>query len=105
MILESHRFLEHAVELSSESPEDVSEYLSIDDAASSASDDSTVMEEEIDPDAPRVAQWEPDDFEVNSDPEDEDSDASEEEDQPEEKTAGSSQVHLVSVSRDRKSRF
>lgn len=56
------------------------------------------MDEDIDPDAPRVAQWEPDDFEVNSDPQDEDT--SEEEDQPEEKTAGPSQVHLVSDSRD-----
>lgn len=71
--------------------EDASGSLSNEDAASSASEQ---MEEDIDVDAPRVAQWEPDDFEANS--KSGDSDTSEE-DQPEEKVAGPSQVHLVRI--------
>lgn len=74
--------------------EDASGSLSDEDAASSASERSIEMEEEIDIDAPRVAQWEPDDFEANS--KSGDSNASEE-DEPEEKVAGPSQVHIVRI--------
>lgn len=67
--------------------------LSNEDVGSIASGSDPGIEEDIDVDAPRVAQWEPDEFEVDGVMED--SNSSEDEVEPEEKTAGPSQVQLV----------
>lgn len=74
--------------------EDTTESPSNEDEASSASASSADIEEDIDIDAPRVAQWEPDDFEANS--ESGGSDMSKEV-QPEENIAGPSEVQLVRI--------